>query len=70
MMVTGEQSYEQVVSAVELVPDDYIIKPFSPDKLVLRLDRIMAKKEFFRSTTRKSAKGICRGPGHPRSPAQ
>ncbi|MCG2575968.1 response regulator [Dechloromonas sp. XY25] len=48
MMVTGEQSYEQVVSAVELVPDDYIIKPFSPDKLLLRLDRIMAKKEFFR----------------------
>ncbi len=47
MMVTGEQSYEQVVSAVELVPDDYIIKPFSPDKLVLRLDRIMAKKKFF-----------------------
>ncbi|MDE2441322.1 MAG: hypothetical protein KGP14_09880, partial [Betaproteobacteria bacterium] len=47
MMVTGEQSYEQVVSAVELVPDDYIIKPFSPDKLLLRLERIMAKKEFF-----------------------
>ena len=47
MMVTGEQSYEQVVSAVELVPDDYIIKPFSPDKLVLRLDRIVAKKDFF-----------------------
>ena len=47
MMVTGEQSYEQVVSAVELVPDDYIIKPFSPDKLVLRLDRIVAKKNFF-----------------------
>lgn len=48
MMVTGEQSYEQVVSAVELVPDDYIIKPFSPDKLVLRLERIVAKKTFFR----------------------
>lgn len=47
MMVTGEQSYEQVVSAVELVPDDYIIKPFAPDKLMLRLDRIMAKKNFF-----------------------
>lgn len=47
MMVTGEQSYEQVVSAVELVPDDYIIKPFSPDMLVLRLDRIIAKKNFF-----------------------
>ena len=47
MMVTGEQSYEQVVSAVELVPDDYIIKPFSPDKLMLRLDRIAAKKLLF-----------------------
>lgn len=47
MMVTGEQSYEQVVSAVELVPDDYIIKPFSPDKLLLRLERIVAKKAFF-----------------------
>lgn len=49
MMVTGEQSYEQVVSAVELVPDDYIIKPFSPDKLMLRLDRIVEKKAFFAS---------------------
>ena len=47
MMVTGEQAYEQVVSAVELVPDDYIIKPFSPDKLLLRLERIVMKKEFF-----------------------
>ncbi len=47
MMVTGEQSYEQVVSAVELVPDDYIIKPFSPEKLLLRLDRIAAKKKLF-----------------------
>lgn len=47
MMVTGEQSYEQVVAAVELVPDDYIIKPFSPEKLLLRLERIMEKKAFF-----------------------
>ena len=56
MMVTGEQSYEQVVSAVELVPDDYIIKPFSPDKLVLRLDRIMAKKAFFKEYYREKRK--------------
>lgn len=47
MMVTGEQSYEQVVAAVELAPDDYIIKPFSPDKLLLRLQRIAQKKQFF-----------------------
>lgn len=56
MMVTGEQSYEQVVSAVELVPDDYIIKPFSPDKLVMRLDRIMAKKSFFATYYREKRK--------------
>lgn len=53
MMVTGEQTYEQVVSAVELVPDDYIIKPFSPDKLLLRLNRIVARKAFFGEYYRK-----------------
>lgn len=46
MMVTAEQSYEQVVAAVELAPDDYIIKPFSPDRLKLRLDRTMRRKRF------------------------
>lgn len=56
MMVTGEQSYEQVVAAVELVPDDYIIKPFSPDKLILRLDRVAAKKEFFADFYREKRK--------------
>lgn len=56
MMVTGEQSYEQVVSAVELVPDDYIIKPFSPDKLLLRLDRIAQRKAFFGSYYREKRK--------------
>ncbi|MBW7861928.1 MAG: response regulator [Rhodocyclaceae bacterium] len=48
MMVTAEQSYEQVVAAVELVPDDYIIKPFSPDRLKFRLDRALQRKRFFR----------------------
>lgn len=56
MMVTGEQAYEQVVSAVELVPDDYIIKPFSPEKLVMRLDRIVAKKSFFAEYYREKRK--------------
>lgn len=56
MMVTGEQSYEQVVAAVELVPDDYIIKPFSPDKLIMRLDRVAAKKQFFAAFYREKRK--------------
>lgn len=56
MMVTGEQSYEQVVAAVELVPDDYIIKPFSPEKLMLRLERVAAKKAFFADFYREKRK--------------
>ena len=48
IMVTAEQSYEQVVAAVELAPDDYIIKPFSPDRLKLRLDRVLRRKRFFK----------------------
>jgi tetratricopeptide (TPR) repeat protein len=48
IMVTAERSYEQVVSAVELAPDDYIIKPFTPDTLRKRLDRVIRKKIFFR----------------------
>ncbi|MDP1897107.1 MAG: response regulator, partial [Sulfurimicrobium sp.] len=33
MMVTAERGYEKVVSAVELAPDDYLIKPFSGEVL-------------------------------------
>ncbi|MBK6638677.1 MAG: response regulator [Rhodocyclaceae bacterium] len=48
LMVTGEQAYEQVVACVELIPDDYILKPFSPELLSLRLDRLMVKKQVMR----------------------
>ena len=46
MMVTAERSYEKVVSAVELAPDDYLIKPFSGEVLRLRLERLVNKKSF------------------------
>ncbi|BCB25636.1 hypothetical protein SKTS_05220 [Sulfurimicrobium lacus] len=46
MMVTAERSYEKVVSAVELAPDDYLIKPFSGEVLRLRLERLANKKTF------------------------
>lgn len=46
MMVTAERSYEKVVSAVELAPDDYLIKPFSGEVLRLRLERLASKKTF------------------------
>ena len=48
IMVTAEKSYENVVATVELGPDDYIIKPFSPDRLRFRLDRALTRKQFFR----------------------
>lgn len=46
MMVTAERSYEKVVSAVELAPDDYLIKPFSGEVLRTRIERLMQKKMF------------------------
>ncbi|MDD5329016.1 MAG: tetratricopeptide repeat protein [Sulfuricella sp.] len=47
MMVTAERGYEKVVSAVELAPDDYLIKPFAGEVLLLRLERLVQKKAFF-----------------------
>ncbi len=46
MMVTAERSYEKVVSAVELAPDDYLIKPFSGEVLRTRIERLLHKKNF------------------------
>lgn len=47
IMITGESTYERVVSAVELAPNDYILKPFSSDKLLDRLSRALTKRDAF-----------------------
>lgn len=47
IMVTAERVYEKVVSAVELAPDDYLVKPFTADVLKTRLERVMLKKMAF-----------------------
>ncbi|MDA8093238.1 MAG: response regulator [Betaproteobacteria bacterium] len=47
IMVTGERSYERVVAAAELAPDDYLIKPFSAALIMERLYRIREKKSAF-----------------------
>ena len=36
-----------MVSAVELAPDDYLVKPFTADVLKTRLERVMLKKLAF-----------------------
>ncbi|MCK9285027.1 MAG: response regulator [Rhodocyclaceae bacterium] len=44
LMVTGESGYEQVATAAEYAPDDYLIKPFTSATLQARLVRILEKK--------------------------
>lgn len=45
LMVTGETGYEQVSTAAEYSPDDYLLKPFTADLLAMRLGRILDKKK-------------------------
>lgn len=47
IMITGERNYERVVSAAELAPNDYILKPLAPDMLHMRLQRALEKRETF-----------------------
>ena len=44
LMVTGETGYQQVSTAAEYSPDDYLLKPFTADTLAQRLLRILEKK--------------------------
>ncbi|WP_027671117.1 tetratricopeptide repeat-containing response regulator [Rheinheimera baltica] len=44
MLVTGENTVPMVMSAVELEPDDYVVKPFSQSVLRSRIQRIQRKK--------------------------
>ena len=45
LMITGETGYEQVSTAAEYSPDDYLLKPFTSETLRTRLGRILDKKE-------------------------
>ena len=47
IMVTGERAYEKVVSAAELAPNDYLLKPFTPDDLLERISRAIKKRGLF-----------------------
>lgn len=45
IMVTSERGYEKVVNAVELAPDDYLLKPFSGQVLMNRITEQLRKKK-------------------------
>ena len=46
-MVTAERAYEKVVGAAELGPTDYILKPFTADALLDRINRAIEKRSVF-----------------------
>ncbi len=43
-MVTAEGGYSKVVSAAEFAPTDYILKPFTADRLLERIKRALEKR--------------------------
>ncbi|NEX63147.1 response regulator [Noviherbaspirillum galbum] len=47
IIVTAERAYEKVVSAAELAPTDYILKPFTADTLLERIARAIEKRTAF-----------------------
>ena len=48
MIVTGERRSQRVISAAELAPDDYLLKPFTGEVLRERLEKAMRRREAFR----------------------
>lgn len=45
IIVTSERSLRNVVSVAELTPDDYLVKPFTADRLLSRLARALYRKQ-------------------------
>ncbi len=45
LIITGETAYQQVSTAAEYSPDDYLLKPFTAQTLATRLLRIIEKKD-------------------------
>ena len=49
MIITAEARVERVISAAELAPDGYLLKPFTGEKLRQRLDKAMRKRDAFKT---------------------
>ncbi|CUI02991.1 tetratricopeptide repeat protein [Massilia antarctica] len=50
IMITSEGVYSKVVSAAELTPTDYILKPFTVDMLSQRINRAVERRAVFLPT--------------------
>jgi DNA-binding response OmpR family regulator len=44
IMLTARKGQDDVMNALQSGADDYITKPFLPDELVLRIDRLIARR--------------------------
>ncbi|MGZ8270778.1 MAG: response regulator [Methylophilus sp.] len=49
IMVTAENSYERVIAAVECLPDDYILKPFTAAHFIGRLEHLLERQQVFKT---------------------
>ncbi|NRR32322.1 response regulator [Oxalobacteraceae bacterium] len=47
IMLTSEGDYSKVISAAELTPTDYILKPFTVDALLQRIGRAVERRSVF-----------------------
>lgn len=47
IIITSERVYGKVVSAAELAPTDYILKPFTVDTLIQRIGRAVDRRSYF-----------------------
>src|SRR4051794_14035623 len=57
IMLTSEGVYSKVVSAAELTPTDYILKPFTVDMLSMRIARAIERRAVFLPTWQLIAEG-------------
>ncbi|CAN7670624.1 response regulator [Pseudoduganella sp. LjRoot289] len=60
-MVTGEGNFSKVVSAAELQPNDYILKPFTADSMLERIARAFDKRSALAGIHQLLAYGDQRG---------
>jgi DNA-binding response OmpR family regulator len=44
IMLTARKGEKDIVSALEKGAEDYLVKPFIPDELIVRLARILSKR--------------------------
>jgi tetratricopeptide (TPR) repeat protein len=60
IVLTSEGVYSKVVSAAELTPTDYILKPFTVETLVQRISRAIARRAAFLPTFQLISQGNLR----------